>query len=179
MIPEVLRTRRLILRRAREADAERLFVNYLTVRECTLYLARAPYTQVEQANRMLENWCNNYWDIGQEKFAWVIATADKDEAIGLFFIVGEKNQAIQIHYGISKQFQHQGLMTEAGKAVIKLLSSQRDLEKIVALSHVDNECSIALLKKLGFERQAILKEHLVFPAFGSFPCDCYYFVYYI
>jgi RimJ/RimL family protein N-acetyltransferase len=177
MIPIALETDRLILRRANAHDAEVLFNNYLSVEENSRFLTRAPYSYFKQAENFLKTWCDIPWDGKQDKFGWVIASIADNKAIGIFLVEVEERGVLQIHYGISKLYENQGLITEAGKAVIGWLRAQDKVDKIEALCDLENTRSAGVLKKLGFRGQCILKDRLVLPAFGLKPRDCYYFVY--
>lgn len=97
--------------------------------------------------------------------------------MGLFLIECDNNHGAEIHYGISKDFENQGLITEAGLAVIEWLSNQETVNKIYAHCALENIGSQIVLKNLGFKNQGILKNHLILPAFGSSPRDCFLFTY--
>jgi ribosomal-protein-alanine N-acetyltransferase len=173
MKPITLKTKRLILRRSQEQDADALFINYLSSPERSHFLCRKPHADISQTRDFIKSWCDLPWENEQNKFAWVIA--NKNEAIGLFLVECDNNHGIEIHYGISKKFENQGLMTEAGLAVVQWLSKQNKANKIYAHCALENLGSQAVLKNLGFKREGILKNHLILPALASSPQDCFLF----
>lgn len=175
MKPITLKTKHLVLRRSQEQDAEILFMNYLSLPERSYFLSRNPYKNIDQAKDFLTLWCDLPWEKEKNKFAWVIANANENKAMGLFLIILDDNQDIEIHYGISKEFDNKGFITEAGEAVIEWLSSQTDVKKIYAHCDLENIASQAVLNKLGLKKMGVLKSHLILPAFGSSPRDCFYF----
>lgn len=171
MKPVTLRTNRLILRRANSGDAEALYTNYLSSDERSTFLTRKPYQSISQAREFIHLWCDLPWECAQPTFAWVIATIIDNKPIGLF-LTKQNAGHIEIHYGICKEHEGQGLISEAGLIAIEWLSSQPGVKKIYAHCDLDNFGSQAVLEKLGLKKMSILKSHLLLPAFGSKPRDC-------
>ena len=62
----------------------------------------SPYSSNESTKKLLTDWCDKPWDNELDKFAWVIALAEKNEAIGIFLVELDDIHTVQIHYGISK-----------------------------------------------------------------------------
>lgn len=172
MKPITLKTKRLVLRQGDDSDAQALFMNYLSSAERSLYLCREPHTHITQTKNFIKQWCELPWKQKHNRFAWVIATAHLNIPIGLFLIDADNDGNIEIHYGITKDHENQGLITEAGVAVIEWLSMQPRVNKIYAHCDLSNIGSQAVLEKFGLKRIGILKSHLTLPAFGPEPRDC-------
>lgn len=69
-------------------------------------------------------------------------------------------QACYLGYGIDRDHEGKGLMTEALKLVIGFAFGKLNLHRIMANHLVENTRSAALLKKLGFQQEGIAKEYL-------------------
>lgn len=175
MKPITLKTKRLLLRRANEIDAENLFISYLSSPERSYFLCRKPHTHINQTKEFIKTWCDLPWVEEQNKFAWVIADANKNQAIGFFLVDCKKNSTIEIHYGINKDFEKKGLITEAGLAIIEWLSTQHEVKRIQAYCDLENIGSQMVLKKLGFKNTETLENHSIFPALSNSPRDCLLF----
>ena len=70
MKPKQLISKRLILRRTRDGDADYLF-RYTNDPECSRFLTRAPHTHIDQTQNFLNKWCGHPWDVEGDNFAWV------------------------------------------------------------------------------------------------------------
>ncbi|HHF7349623.1 TPA: GNAT family N-acetyltransferase [Legionella feeleii] len=170
--PSPIVTKRLNLRPAYDGDAESLFFNYCSDIESSRFLTRKPHTNIEQTSQFLTKWCDIAWKESLPEFAWVISLKNSREAIGVFLVTLKERNA-EIHYGISRKFECQGLITEAGLAVVEWLQIQSDVTEISTVCDIDNHGSIRVLEKLGFENLGLLKEWLHLPAFGQKARDCY------
>jgi RimJ/RimL family protein N-acetyltransferase len=62
------------------------------------------------------------------------------------------NDDISIGYEFSPAYWHQGLASEAIRAILDYAFDTLELSRVVAFVHMDNERSIRLLEKLGFRR---------------------------
>jgi len=174
MTPSQLTTPRLILRRTRDGDAINLFRNYCSDLMCSQFLTRKPHNDIEQTQCFLDQWCDFPWEHDAENFAWVIALSSSDEAIGVFIVTQDADTA-EIHFGINRQYWRHGLMTEAGSAVTEWLMSQAGLTKVSTVCDVENQGAIGVLEKLGFQKEGILQNYLLLPAFGDSARDgCLY-----
>ena len=63
----------------------------------------------------------------------------------------------EIGYWMGLLYRRQGLMYEALEAIITSLFKDEELSRLAALALPHNHASIALLEKLGFEREGLLK----------------------
>lgn len=173
MKPLTLSTKRLTLRSSIDKDSESLFKNYCSDIYSSRFLTRKPHVNIEQTTNFLKDWCINSWVEESNRFAWVIALEDTDEAIGVFLVEIEGHKA-QIHYGISRAFEGKGFITEAGNAAVDWLLRQSNLQCIWAVCDLSNQGSIKVLEKLGFNREGVLRKWLILPYFGSCSArDCY------
>lgn len=171
MKPILITTARLYLRNAHEGDAENLFRNYFSSIDNSKFLTRQPHKDSTQTALFLNKWCSEGWENDSLEFAWVIALNKTNEAVGTF-IVMEEGHKVQIHYGIGTNFQGQGLITEAGNAIIDWLRKQPEIQRIWTVCDLDNIASMRVLEKLGFKKEGILEKWLLLPSFGDQARDC-------
>ncbi|MGN0414117.1 MAG: GNAT family N-acetyltransferase [Agathobacter sp.] len=66
----------------------------------------------------------------------------------------------EIGYKFSSAFHHRGYATEAMKKVTGLVFEELGLHRIVAWVQPDNEPSIRLLERTGFQREGICRDYL-------------------
>ena len=171
MKPIKLVSKRLILRRTQEGDADFLF-RYTNDTESSKYLTRTPHTHIEQTKNFLEKWCDLPWEEGGDNFSWVVSLSSNDEAIGILIVNIEGTQA-QVHFGVRKEFWHKGYCSESLKIGTDWLLSHETLQRIWTVCDLENIGSFRVLEKSGFMKEGILKEWLILPAFGQSPRDCY------
>ncbi|MBA2656767.1 MAG: GNAT family N-acetyltransferase [Tatlockia sp.] len=174
MIPSLLVTSRLYLRSFCENDVETLYHNYCSDIERSRFLTREPHTDSNQTLDFLLKWCHSAWEKKSSEFAWIIALKSTNEAIGISLVILEEHKA-QIHYGINRDYERQGFITEAGFAITEWLKSKTKIREIWTLCDVENYGSINVLHKLGFSNLGVLKSELNLPAFGNEPRDCFLF----
>ena len=171
MKPKKLVTKRLVLRRTREGDADFLF-RYTSDIECSKFLTRSPHTHIDQTKHFLDKWCDRPWEEGGDNFSWVVSLPSNDEPIGILIANIEGNEA-QVHFGLRKEYWHKGYCSEFLKIGTDWLLSQETLQRIWTVCDLENIGSLKVLEKSGFMKEGILKEWLVLPAFGTSPRDCY------
>lgn len=171
MKPTNLTSKRLILRRTHEGDADYL-LHYTSDLECSKFLTRAPHTNIEQTQSFLDKWCDLSWEKGGDDFSWVVSLASNDEAIGILLTNIEDHQA-QVHFGLRRDFWHKGYASELLKVGTDWLLSNGSIQRIWTVCDLENTGSFKALEKSGFTRDSVLKSWLVFPALGDKARDCY------
>lgn len=169
--PSVILTKRLTLRCVVDCDVSYLFNNYTSDPECTRFLTRLPHIKIEQTEQFLEKWCIQSWSKESNNFAWIVALSSSNEAIGVF-IVDIENHKAQIHYGIGKRFWGNGFVTEACYAVTEWLSQHPQIQKIWAVCDLLNVGTIKVLEKVQYQKEGLLRNWLILPAFGESARDC-------
>ena len=71
------------------------------------------------------------------------------------------NRKVEIGYWLAHRFQGRGIMSESCRALISHLFRDRDLHRIECLCAVGNTRSCAIPQRLGFTREAVLREFLL------------------
>ncbi|WP_176061464.1 GNAT family N-acetyltransferase [Paraburkholderia sp. BCC1876] len=169
-----LSTARLLLRRAKSGDAQRLYNNYTGDPACSRYLQRGAHTAVAQTAAMLHKWSDAAWETAGAPFSWVICDKETDEAIGVFLAIPEGHKT-EFHYGIAKRYWGRGLTAEAGAVALEALWRTPSTQRIWTVCDVENIGSKRVLEKLGLHCEGVLKKWAVTPAFGPEARDCYVF----
>ena len=64
----------------------------------------------------------------------------------------------ELGYELSPFYQRKGIMSEAIKAILTFADSELKLKSVEAITHYNNQPSLAILKKYGFIHQGIARE---------------------
>jgi ribosomal-protein-alanine N-acetyltransferase len=158
----VLQTPRLLLDKLKADDAE---AYHRQQRSAMDVPDRPPWTfgfeseSVEKARKSFE-FSQNAWK-KKARLAWGLRLrARKNMLIGSCAFYDFQNQAMaECSYWLGADFQNQGLMTEALSAAIGYVFQTMGLHRVYAYTAVENAPSIAMLKKVGFEQEGILRRH--------------------
>lgn len=144
-----IETDRLILRRFTLEDAEKMYQNWASDPEVTKFLTWPTHKNVEQTKATLTDWVSSYEKA--DKYEWCIALKENDEPIGSMGVVNcnEKAQSMEIGYCISRAYWHQGITSEALKAVMQYLLEEVDAKRIESRHDARNPHSGAVMKKCG------------------------------
>ncbi|PCD01593.1 GNAT family N-acetyltransferase [Sphingomonas spermidinifaciens] len=144
-----LRTARLVLRRRTPADAEALFPAFADV-EAMRYWSCAPHANVEETHA---DFARN----GGGWRVWAITPAGSGTAIG-FVAAGEKRQGnvSELGYMLARAHWGRGFAGEAVSAVIDRVFAEGQ-RRVFADTDPDNAASRALLERLGFRLEGLLR----------------------
>jgi ribosomal-protein-alanine N-acetyltransferase len=154
----ILKTERLVLRQLRLDDVDAVFAMRSDYEVTRLNIGSA-YTSVEQARALIESILDNYkW--GNE-LRWGITLKNGDDTvIGMcgYNYWARHDFRGSVGYDLARAYWGQGIMTEAVRAVIKFGFERMGLNRIEADASVENEASIRILERLGFQREGIERE---------------------
>ena len=88
---------------------------------------------------------------------YLVKETVSDSSIGICGLKKRKVLEIpDLGYAFLKKYWGQGYATEAGSAVIKYAGKSLELSRIAAITHPNNEQSIKVLTKLGFQFKKIV-----------------------
>ena len=82
----------------------------------------------------------------------------------------------QVGYVVHRSFWGRGFATAALRELIADLEAKPSISRIWATCSLDNPASARVLEKCGFEREAVLKNWVVYPALGDRAFDNYSYV---
>lgn len=151
-IPQ-LETKRLLLRRFTEKDIGALYL-LLRDEEVNTFLPWSPLKSIEEARSFFETRFAADHDKPQA-YAYAICLKEDDHPIG--YIKVDMDESHDFGYGLRKEFWHQGIVTEAGKAVIAQVKKDR-LPYITATHDVNNPRSGSVMKRLGMRYRYTYEE---------------------
>ena len=147
-----IETKRLILRRFRESDLQDLH-EYLSDAEVVAYEPYKPMTMEEV----------------KENLAWRTSTAemiavelkDTGKLIGNVYLGKRDYDALEIGFVFNSQYQHQGYARESCEKLITL-AFDAGVHRIYAECDSENQNSWRLLDRMGFIREAHLRQNVYF-----------------
>ncbi|WP_070000867.1 GNAT family N-acetyltransferase [Cellulosilyticum sp. I15G10I2] len=92
---------------------------------------------------------------------YIAALKGRETAIGIidYEVLIENNLGgiYEIGYFIQKAYWGKGYATEMGKALIDFLFNNKNIHKVVASCHANNQHSEAIMKKLGMSQEGVFK----------------------
>lgn len=153
----ILQTESFILREAVERDFKSIYEIYSDL-EAVKYQQINPMDSIEQAEKSINAFINGFKN---KKFIrWCIALKDNDKVIGLITLhsIDPWNSNAEIGYMLNRNYWRMGVMSEAAKSVIDFAFKEMELNRIEASIHPENNASIKLSLKLGFEKEGLKKQ---------------------
>lgn len=139
-----LKTERLILRRFTERDMEALFL-ILKDEEVNEFLPWYPIRNMEEARKFYEE---RYAPIYAELQGYAYAICLKKDNVPIGYIKVDMEEHHDFGYGLRKEFWHQGIVTEAGKAVVEQVKKD-GLPYITATHDRNNPRSGKVMQRVG------------------------------
>jgi len=115
-------------------------------------------SKLNRLRRGLDNWkmILVYWNIIDKETGRTIGS------VGFHSWYVEHERA-ELGYNLHNDFQGKGLMTEILKRVLAYGFNEMQLNRVEAFVSPDNMPSIALMKKFGFVREGLLRQHFKTP----------------
>lgn len=166
--PDRFATERLLLRRARDDDAQALFNAYASDPQATRYLAWRTHETVEQTKEFLEQ-AQKTWTDGGE-FVWVLVPHESSEPVGALGAVPGPH-GVEIGYVLGREWWGRGLMSEAIAEVMRWLQEQPVVYRIWAYCAVGHDRSARVLERSGMTYEGTLRRWVTLPNLADEPCD--------
>jgi [ribosomal protein S5]-alanine N-acetyltransferase len=167
LTPERIAGARLLLRPPVVEDAGPLFQRVAHDTQVTKYLLWTPHTDVEATRRVITERMN----IDPHLRTWVITMAHSGEIVGMLSCARPLSYAAEIGYCVGRRWWGKGLMSEALAMLMQVLQDDPDVYRVWATCHVDNERSVRLLERAGFDCEGRLSRHGIYPNLGTEPLD--------
>lgn len=139
-----LKTERLILRKFTPKDLEALFL-ILKDEEVNEFLPWYPVKNMEEARKFYEE---RYACVYAEPQGYAYAICQKRDNFPIGYVNVDLGEAHDFGYGLRKEFWHQGIVTEAGKAIVEQVKKD-GLPYITATHDRNNPRSGAVMQKVG------------------------------
>lgn len=154
-----LETDRLLLRGLHLEDADFLFTEWSDPQVTRFMCDEEPLQQREQAEEVLCRFQSpetnphlKWWGIERKADGRLIGTCG-------FGRWDQNHHRAEIGYDLCPDAWGQGLMPEALQALLRFGFEEMKLNRIEATVHVKNLRSQRVLKKLGFQREGLLREY--------------------
>ena len=144
-----LETERLLLRRVRKEDAEAIFTDASDAYSCEMDSGEEPYTEMNE-------------------------TGDVVGCIRLKQDDSRQVDAMELCYGIYPGHRRYGYAYEAAYSLLALVQDELHLDLVLARVIKENEPSIMLLKKLGFQREGFQRKGFWNAKQGPVDIECFY-----
>ena len=152
-----LTTRNFQLRPSVITDVEAMFA-MLSDQESMKYWSDPPISTLDEAVAVLMKDLDS--DARGDSMCWAVTQKGQDEMIGkcILFQFSQQNQRAEIGYLLNRKYWRQGVMNQALGAMIDFAFNTLNLHRIEADVDVENIPSLALLEKLGFEREGLFRD---------------------
>lgn len=167
----ILHSERVLLREIRDVDAEAIFAFKSDV-EVTRHYGQEPHRTLADTHDWLRRLDESYRR--GEDFAWLVTLNTDGSVAGLITLwnFDASRRCAELGYELAREYQHQGIMSEATAKVIEFGFATLGLHRIEANPLTENAASVALLRILGFKLEGILHERIYFR--GAFYDQAYY-----
>ena len=148
-----IKTNRLILRKFTEDDLEALYQIYRD-EEVNTFLPWFPLKSLGEARQLFQERYASQYALPQA-YAYAICLKEDNYPIGYIKVAMEEHH--DFGYGLRKEFWHQGIVTEAARAVIE--QGKKDgLPYITATHDRNNPRSGGVMKNVGMKYQYSYEE---------------------
>lgn len=148
-----IETERLILRKFTENDVNALYEIY-SDKEVNTFLPWFPLKTLEEAKVFYETQFASKYN-QQTAYNYAVCLKKDNSPIG--YINLSTDDSFDFGYGLRKEFWHQGIITEAGKALVEQLKKD-GIPYITATHDVNNPRSAGVMKQLGMKYQYSYQE---------------------
>ena len=153
-----LETERLVLRRFVSEDAAAMYKNWASDSEVTKYLTWPTHPNMDVSRMVTEGWVSSYPK--ENYYQWAIVLKENgDEPIGSIAAVhmNEDTSMVHIGYCIGRKWWHQGITSEAMKAVIDFLFDTVGANRVEARHDPRNPNSGKVMQKCGMKYEGTLR----------------------
>lgn len=153
----VLTTERVVVRRLRADDADRLAEYRSDPEVAALQGWEAPYS-IESASALIDEVAGHR--LGAP--GWVQLGIEVDgELVGDMGLRGIDDDHVELGITLARPQWGKGYATEAGGAIVEHLLGPLGFATAVAEVHPDNQASLALMHRLGFGLNAMLDDGFI------------------
>jgi [ribosomal protein S5]-alanine N-acetyltransferase len=170
VLPEKVRTVRLILQRLKYEDAEEIFYTYASKPDVTKYVSWPTHRSIEDTRNFLR-YALDGWNSGSD-FSYSIRIAETKQLIGTFGFINEQGK-VQFGYALGPLHWNKGFATEVCKQMMEVIKDCNQVFRVNTFVDVENVQSIRVLEKSGLFREATLQKWFRFVNQDMQPKDCY------
>lgn len=158
-----IETERLILRKFKITDANDVYNNWGSIKDCNKYLPWKTHENIEETKNIIKSWLIDYKCEKPIKYNYAIELKKTNEVIGAIgpVNINYKYNKIEIGYCIGKKFWNQGYATEALKILIEYFLLECDFHLIECGHMSKNIQSGRVMEKAGMKKEAILRDRAI------------------
>jgi ribosomal-protein-alanine N-acetyltransferase len=156
--PPVIETERLIIRPLTDADVESVF-EYCSNPEVAKFSTWSAHKNLDDSRFLISFAKKNYLRNIPEPYAITLKT-NPQKVVGTvgWFWASEMNRHIEVAYALAENLWGQGLMVEAGQAVVNTAIKEHDINRISARCMVENNGSVRVMEKLGMKYEGTQRQ---------------------
>ena len=153
-----IETARLLLRPFTMNDAQAMFDNWASDADVTKFMTWPAHSSVEVSRMVLADWVKSYES--ENYYQWAIEWKELGQPIGSISVVHQHAgiRSAEIGYCIGKNWWHQGITSEALKAVIGFLFREVGFNRIMARHDANNPHSGGVMKKCGMKYEGTIRQ---------------------
>lgn len=148
---------RVRLRQSRPSDLDAIAALF-SDDEALRYWSHGAFESRAAAQTYLDGMAEGLAD--RSLFQWAIAEPEGDTLVGTVTVLGwdRRNRRAELGFILRPEWQGRGLATEAVTAVLDFAFAEMDLWRVEADADPANAGSLALLERLGFEREGLARQ---------------------
>lgn len=148
-------TDKIILRKFRINDADKMFENWASDSKVTKFLSWNPHTSAKESEKIIQQWIND------DKNVYFAICNANDENIGRISATLKKGKpkTYSIGYCLSHDYWSRGIMTESLKIMLKYLFEEKTAVRVEARHDVRNLASGKVMKKANMKYEGILRKY--------------------
>ena len=153
-----IESERLYLRPIKKSDAEDLY-EIFSDSDVMRYYDLLPFKSMDEAKRQADFFMQGLKN--KTMVRWGIELKESKKLVGTcgFFSFSKDDKKAEMGYELNKNFQGQGIMSEAIRLILDFIFSATDINRIEAFIEPPNLASQNLVKKIGFVKEADLREY--------------------
>lgn len=153
----ILTTDRLVLREWIPSDAADMYE--FRSDPVAQYYNSEPMRDVAEATALIDELRAGY--AAGEQFAWAVTVRPDDRPVGLFTYNywNRHNRRAEIGYDLARTHWGRGLAYEGVAAMVAFGFRELGLHRIETETILDNERSVRLLERLGFQREGVRRDY--------------------
>ena len=154
-----IETERLILRPFRIADAPAMFRNWASDPAVTRYVTWPTHKNAEETAGIIESWVRQTAE-APAFYQWAIELKSLGEPIGSIAVahLNTGAESAELGWCIGRAWWGQGVMPEAGAAVVAFLFERAGFRRVAARYDTRNTKSGRVMQKLGMTREGVLRQ---------------------
>jgi ribosomal-protein-alanine N-acetyltransferase len=159
--PPILETERLLLRPVTKDDAQAVF-DYASNPNVTRFTIFETHRTIDDSRWFVNDYVRSRYSCKEPDPFAITFIEDPVRMVGALGAhwVSQPNGTMEMGYAIAEPYWGQGLIVEAGTALIRFVFTEYAVERLQARVIAGNDASERVLAKLGFTREGVLRSSL-------------------